>query len=133
MPVADAAQSVQHSASGQAYAQWEGEARLVARALTGEVPAGLRCQFAGPARTTAGALDAAVAAELGSGALGSALPRAQGWSTASWLVANAYRYGIRAVSFDGRTWTNSPGQWRADGSATRTVRVHRFRLSAVAP
>jgi hypothetical protein len=133
MPVADAAQSVQRSASGQAYAQWEGEARLVARALTGEVSAGLRCRFASPARTTEGALGVAVAAELGSGVLGSVLPRARGWSTASWLVANAYRYGIRAVSFDGRTWTNSPGRWRAEGSATNTIRVHRFRVSALAP
>jgi len=34
LPVADAAQAVQHSASAAAYAQWETEARLLARTLT---------------------------------------------------------------------------------------------------
>jgi len=34
LPVADAAQAVQHSASAAAYAPWETEARLLARTLT---------------------------------------------------------------------------------------------------
>ena len=47
IPVTEAAQLVQHSASPNAYAAWETEARSLARALTGEVPAGLSCTLAG--------------------------------------------------------------------------------------
>src|SRR3954447_23472989 len=36
MPIAEAAQRVQHSADGSAYEQWEERARAFARALTGE-------------------------------------------------------------------------------------------------
>jgi hypothetical protein len=44
MPVAEAAQSVQHSAAPDAYARWEAEARTLARAVTGEVPGALTCR-----------------------------------------------------------------------------------------
>ena len=44
MPVAEAAQSVQHSAAPGAYARWETEARSLARAVTGEVPDALKCR-----------------------------------------------------------------------------------------
>jgi hypothetical protein len=44
MPVATAAQSVQHSATPAAYATWEAEARALARAVTGEVPGALTCR-----------------------------------------------------------------------------------------
>jgi hypothetical protein len=44
MPVAEAAQSVQHSAAPDAYATWEDEARALARAVTGEVPGALTCR-----------------------------------------------------------------------------------------
>jgi hypothetical protein len=46
MPVTEAAQRVQHSATPNAYAKWEGEARALARAVTGEVPGGLSCRSA---------------------------------------------------------------------------------------
>jgi hypothetical protein len=44
MPVGEAAQQVQRSATPDAYAKWEGEARALARAVTGEVPGGLTCR-----------------------------------------------------------------------------------------
>jgi hypothetical protein len=44
MPVGEAAQRVQHSATPDAYAKWEGEARALARAVTGELPAALSCR-----------------------------------------------------------------------------------------
>ena len=44
MPVAEAAQSVQHSAAPGAYAKWETEARSLARAVTGEVSGALKCR-----------------------------------------------------------------------------------------
>jgi hypothetical protein len=43
MSVSDAAQRVQRSASPSAYAAWENEARLLARATTGELPGALTC------------------------------------------------------------------------------------------
>ena len=48
LSVAVAAQRVQRSALGSAYAQWEAEARALARSLTGEVAAGLSCRFSKP-------------------------------------------------------------------------------------
>jgi hypothetical protein len=43
MSVTDAAQEVQISAAPHAYAKWEGEARVLARILTGEVPDQIEC------------------------------------------------------------------------------------------
>ena len=43
MAVTDAAQRVQRSATPQAYARWEAEARVLARILTREVPGTLAC------------------------------------------------------------------------------------------
>jgi len=43
MPVTDAAQRVQHSATPEAYANWEAEARVLARILTREVPETIVC------------------------------------------------------------------------------------------
>jgi hypothetical protein len=52
LAVGDVAQAVQLSARPNAYAPWEPEARAVARALTGEIPAGLTCQLANPDRSS---------------------------------------------------------------------------------
>jgi hypothetical protein len=46
MPVTAAAQRVQRSAAPDAYANWENEARTVARAVTGEVLGALTCRAA---------------------------------------------------------------------------------------
>lgn len=43
LPVGDAAQRVQRSAAPYAYAQWEAEARALARVVTGEVVGGISC------------------------------------------------------------------------------------------
>ena len=42
--VNDAAQAVQRSATPAAYSKWEGEARAIARATTGELPGTLTCK-----------------------------------------------------------------------------------------
>src|SRR5436190_1888509 len=123
MPVADAAQRVQRSASGAAYAQWEGESRALARALTGEVPAALSCHFAKPdPAVSASRLETDVAAQFGRPVLGVPLTRGLGRAVAAWLVAKAHAYGIRSVSFDGATWTNSSGRWRPTTPVTADVR-----------
>jgi hypothetical protein len=129
MPVAEAAQRVQRSASGAAYADWENEARDLARALTGQVPAALSCQFAKPKQPASGTLAADMETQLGPNVLGVSLPRNRGWAVATWLVASGDHYGIQAVSFDGQRWTNSSRGWHPDKAATSTVRMQTFTRS----
>ncbi len=115
LPIADAAQAVQHSAGGYAYAQWEPQARGIARVLTGEVPAALICRFPTPKSTTSPPPDAALLDEAGTPTVHVPVPATRGWVVASWLVAHAYDYGIIEVDFNGRAWTNSSGRWRTTG------------------
>jgi hypothetical protein len=126
LPVTDAAQRVQHSAAPEAYAAWEPEARDLAQVLTGEVPSGLTCHFSTPTTTSgANTLTNAVATELGSPALGTALTPARGWTVASWLVANAYAYRITAVTFAGLRWTPSSGKWVTTAPVQQQVQLTR--------
>jgi len=126
LAVADAAQSVQHSASGDAYAQWEPEARTLAAALTGEVAGGLTCQWdpsSAGGTGTPGQLSAAMAAELGAPAIGVAVPAARGWMVAGWLVTHAAQYRIASVSFAGKTWSPAGGTWAPDPAAGSQVQI----------
>lgn len=125
MSVRAAAQIVQQSANPEAYAAWEAEARALARALTGEVPAGFACRlrhFDGhvPARS---ALSSAASKQFGSPVLGVSLPTKRGWQAAVWTVAHAFRYHVRSVSFAGREWTIASGRWLDDPSAGPVVKV----------
>ena len=113
MSVTDAAQAVQHSAAPDAYAQWEPEARLLARALTGEAPAGLSCRFASPTAGPDTTVVAAMAGELGPPAIGSSVSPARGWTMASWLVGHAHQYRISSIVFGGFRWTAGQGTWTA--------------------
>jgi hypothetical protein len=124
LSVSTAAQEVQHSSAPAAYAAWETEARTVARATTGEVPAGLTCRS--PAPKTAAidpALQATMNTELGAIDLTQTLSTARGWTVASWLVAHAQRFGITAVSFDGMRWTRSSAQWSRHAPAVARVEI----------
>jgi len=119
MAVTDAAQRVQHSAGPTAYAAWEPEARILARALTGEVATGLACRLA---RTgTAAGLETAIGAELGPPAAGVRVTASRGWLVSSWLVAHASRYPIGTVAFSGQRWSVGSGQWAADPTAGQSV------------
>jgi hypothetical protein len=112
LPVTDAAQRVQRSAAPLEYAEWEGEARVLAQALTGEVAGGLVCRFQNPPAVTASqSLPTAMAAEVGSPGLGVAVTEARGWTVAEWLVGHAYEYGITVVDFGGRRWTPASSTW----------------------
>jgi hypothetical protein len=113
LPVTEAAQSVQHSADGSGYAQWEEEARALARALTGEVAAGLTCRFDRSAAPAPAGLRAAAARELGSGVLDSSGSAARDWAVAQWLVGHAFTYGIDRVTVRQRIWTSRSGTWTA--------------------
>jgi hypothetical protein len=124
MAVTEAAQLVQQSATPDAYANWETEARSLARALTGEVPAGLSCRFdgfGGPA-PSASALAQAATTEMGTQLLGVPVSTKTGWQVATWAVAHAFTYHVSSVSFEGRTWTGGSGVWSSTGgSGTNAV------------
>ena len=119
LPVTEAAQRVQRSAAPLAYAQWEHPSRDLARALTGEVPAGLTCQFRPvPRPGSRTALEQLAVVELGPGGLSRARTPAVAWSTATWLVAQAASYGVSTVSARGHSWQARRGTWKPDPSAT---------------
>jgi hypothetical protein len=122
LPVAEAAQAVQHSAQPDAYARFEQTARTLASALTGELPAAFSCQYGGsrPAASSAG-MRQALTAELGAPAVDTPVTAARGWTVAAWLVGHAQQYGLESVTFAGMQWTASTG-WRP-GSTTDT-QVH---------
>ncbi|HET6909635.1 MAG TPA: hypothetical protein VFH54_09880 [Mycobacteriales bacterium] len=116
LPVAEAAQRVQHSADGSAYAQWEEQARELAKALTGESPAALTCKWPGHRAPRASDLQSAAAHELGAD-WASDGNTGRNWTVAEWLVAHSYEYGVVAVAVDGKRWTNHSGKWSDDSRA----------------
>jgi hypothetical protein len=125
MPVTEAAQLVQLSASPDAYAQWTSEAQTLAIAFTGEQPERLACHldgFGGQAPSSS-ALAAAAATELGPPSLGVPLTTQRGWQVATWAVAHAYNYHVTSVSFAGRMWTPSLGSWDGAPDSRSVVEV----------
>jgi hypothetical protein len=119
-----AAQQVQHSAAPDAYAQWEAESRVIAQALTGEVPAGLSCHFSPPSKAAADpAVTQAMSGDAGPVTLGTAFPVPRGWLVAGWLVGHAQQYRITSVAFQGQRWTATTGAWKPDSSADSTIQI----------
>jgi hypothetical protein len=126
LPVTTAAQEVQRSGAPEAYAAWETEARAVARATTGEVPAALTCRASALKPSAVDpALQATMTGELGSVDLTTTVSAAHGWTVASWLVAHAQRFGINSVSFDGMRWTRSSAKWSRHSPAVARVEIDR--------
>jgi hypothetical protein len=126
LPVTTAAQEVQRSSAPDAYAAWESEARAVARATTGEVPAALTCRQSAPkAASVDPALQATMNTELGTVDLSSTVSTPRGWTVASWLVAHAQRFGISTISFDGMRWTRSAARWARHSPAVARVEIER--------
>lgn len=122
LPVTTAAQRVQRSAAPSAYAQWEHEARAIAQATTGEIPAGLACRVdVAPTQTSGSALRQALASELGSPTIDVPLAEPSGWTVASWLVGHAQEFGVSQVTFAGRSWTPSSGRWVVTGGPVEMV------------
>lgn len=113
LSVTSAAQDVQRSADANAYAAWEPEARVLAQALTGEVPAGVACRFDGPAGSVPDtSLQKAISDELGPFTPGVAVAPARGWTIATWLVGHSHEHGVTSVDFNGQQWTASTGAWQ---------------------
>ncbi len=123
LAVTQAAQAVQHSAAPDAYAAQEAEARSLAIALTGEVPAGLVCHFHPAGAPVQATWSGALANEVGPVGPGAQVSAVNGWVLAGWLVAHAQSFGFTTVSFSGQTWTPASGAWRAGGVSDGTVHV----------
>ncbi|MDF5755444.1 hypothetical protein [Spongiactinospora sp. TRM90649] len=134
-PLHEAAQEVQRSADGTAYAQHEEDAKILAAAFTGRVPRALHCWYPRPtdgpapqARPDAARkeLVRALGPSTASGALDaegtriSAPTSRRGWLIASWSIAHAKEYGLRRIRFDGMAWSAGRGEdgWRGDSGAT---------------
>ncbi len=120
IPVYRAAQAVQHSADGSAYAQYTYTAAVMSRAFSGRDPHAVWCWY-GSGITGRSRL-AAAAAELhrtfgpvpvtaaGDPALTISASRPRdGWAEAAWLVAHAPAYGIREVRYAGLQWSAARG------------------------
>ncbi|WP_243718443.1 hypothetical protein [Actinomadura sp. 7K534] len=136
-----AAQEVQRSADGEAYAQHEDEGGLLAAAFTGREPGTARCWFPPDKRTDSRRPDAlremrrAFGSRLqvsGPGALAAGAasdPESwnsvkvgnarEGWAAATWAVTHAQVYGLTEVRFAGKHWQVDAGHdgWTPDESA----------------
>jgi hypothetical protein len=136
LSVATAAQDVQRSADGSAYAYYADEAAVLTSAFEGRgvtcwkgtgdatvklnlhgAAVGLDAAFGTPG--TSSVLDSIGRARSGKEDIIVARAGSKG-TVASWLVANAATYGITRVSYGGYTWTEGTGSttWRHDPSAT---------------
>jgi hypothetical protein len=118
LPVAQAAQSVQHSADGSGYEAWTEEARAIARALTGEVTGEFSCRFTTAGRPAPARLGALADTELGPAGLRQrAGDPADDWLVAQWLVGHSYQLGVRTVTTRGRRWQREHFGWTRDDAA----------------
>jgi hypothetical protein len=137
LPVYKAAQAVQHSADGYAYAQYQHMAARLTAAFTGTAPRAVWCwapgnttrpaQFAAARRAlvqTFGRLPAHSAAASGDAPtlLVRAEATAVGWAVAAWLVTHAGQFSLRNVSYAGFEWrASSGGSWTKDKAASGTA------------
>ncbi len=133
MRVYQAAQAVQHSADGLAYAQWASAGSLLALAFSGQLPHAVWCSYATIPRKasllaatrrltgTFGALTVRADGDPARSVQVSSTP--QGWAVAAWLVCNAESYGIRYVRYAGYQWLayTGSGLW----SKERVLPGHR--------
>jgi hypothetical protein len=123
MPIAEAAQAVQRSAAGYAYAPHETEARILAAAFTGRVPRAVHCWYppGGDESAPSKKPRTAEARRQLARAIGSTTITSEkrGWLIAAWSVAHAQQYDLRRVGFSGATWSNdlSRDGWQKGGKA----------------
>ncbi|MFG6196402.1 hypothetical protein [Nonomuraea sp. JJY05] len=121
IPVAEAAQAVQRSAGGYAYAQHEEEAKLLAAAFSGRVPRAVHCWYPPGKKTPAPQPRTAEARKQLARALGSTAVTSErrGWLIAAWSVSHAQKYALRQVGYSGATWKNDMTlkNWQTGGKA----------------
>jgi hypothetical protein len=139
LPVYQAAQAVQRSADGYAYAQYQRMAVRLTAAFTGASPRAVWCWppggTAGTAQFTAarqaltqtfGRLPARSSASAGDtpSLLVRASDTAVGWAVAAWLVTHAAQYRLQGVTFAGFQWSASQGgNWTKDKTARASAVV----------
>jgi hypothetical protein len=131
LPIDVAAQDVQRSADGSAYAQYAGVGTTLATAFTGSDPRAVWCSYSDPpSAASLGAAGRAMTAAFGLTARRDRASRtmsvavgagATGWAVAAWLVSHAADYGISTVQFQGYQWLgfSGPSRWRAEPSKLR--------------
>lgn len=122
LPIDVAAQDVQRSADGTAYAQYATVGTVLAAAFTGTSPHAVWCTYAGaPGKATLAAAGNAMAGAFGLAARPAGAGRTmtvavgtsgQGWAVTAWLVSHAATYGIRTVAYEGYQWLGFSGQGR---------------------
>ncbi len=130
LPIYVAAQDVQRSADGSAYAQYAEVGTEMARAFSGVQPHAVWCSYGSPvghlrlaaARTSLGSafgrLDSRLAGDPGARVDVSSVR--EGWAVAVWLVSHAARYGITDVRYAGFQWlSTSSGHWKPVPGAAR--------------
>jgi hypothetical protein len=118
MEIAVAAQAVQRSADGSAYAQHEGKARATASVLSGQTHAGIGCALRDPeAAGDVEALARLLTKDFGiEGAVDSATLSVDpgnedlAWAVGSWAVARATDTGAVQVTVGDQRWTRSMDQ-----------------------
>jgi hypothetical protein len=111
MSVTSAAQAVQHSNAPRAYALWTPMAQALAIATTGEVPAGLTCQFSlTRSNATPASPVPALNLAFGPSTLNTPVAAARGWTIVGWLVSHAEQYRITSIRFAGQQWSPR-GAW----------------------
>jgi hypothetical protein len=125
MTVEKAAQAVQKSADGTAYARWADKAQILATALTGDAGGAVGCtitdQPAQRGAAAASALAEGVATDWGDvptvtrgAVVGMALAvdgTRAGWQYAHWLVSHAADQNVQRVRFGEQVWTAKSGSW----------------------
>ncbi|MEV0622861.1 hypothetical protein AB0I81_56755 [Nonomuraea sp. NPDC050404] len=121
IPLAEAAQEVQRSAGGYAYAPHETDAKILAAAFTGRVPQALHCWYPSSGKTPAPRPKTAEARKQLTRALGSTaiVTKRRGWLVAAWSVAHAEKYALTRVGYQGATWSNGfeVEGWQQGGQA----------------
>ncbi len=124
IPLAEAAQAVQRSAGGYAYAPHEEEAKILAAAFTGRVPQAVHCWYPTATRTPAPEPKTSEARRQLTRALGSTaiVSKKRGWLIAAWSVAHAEKYALSRVRYSGAAWSNDveADGWRPAGTSGTT-------------
>jgi len=133
--IADAAQSVQRSAAGSAYAAWEGEARVVSEILSSD-PFAMTCylhRYGAPATALNESRSKLVTAFVHVFGMAGAVSEdpsgllinvtgTQNSRIAAWLVANADRFNIASVEAIQHRWSRR--DWTKSSYTQSQIKVH---------
>ncbi len=120
MDITKVAQEVQRSAYPAAYADHEGQGRVLASTLSGHSPAGLGCRLnQSPVPVAADRLTTALLAETGQSGAAAGDGRTvtvhttdeqSAWGVAEWTVASADAFGVLQVDVADRSWRRALGR-----------------------